>query len=165
MAMTSILAVSLAMCLQYPLPPDTIGVRSEIPSTEIAGRSVTAPEQVVDSAAVMAVVRGFKGALAAGDSTKVLSYLHDDLSVFEGRQAENLAQYRSGHLAADIAHLKTVTQTVTKESFRISGDMAYYTSLYSSVGTSRGREVNSNGTETMVLARTSAGWKVLHVHW
>jgi ketosteroid isomerase-like protein len=121
--------------------------------------------QSADSANVMSVARGFKRALLDGDSAKAISFLHANLSVFESRKAENLAEYRSGHLAADMAHLKTVTQATTKETLSISGDIAVYTSLYTSTGTSRGRQVNSNGTETMVLSRTPVGWKILHVHW
>jgi ketosteroid isomerase-like protein len=133
---------------------------------DIHASSPPAPfQQRDDSSAVLTVVRGFKNALAAGDSTQAISFLHQDLIVFESRRAENLAEYRSGHLAADIAFLKTVKQTTTRESLRISGDLAVYVSLYTSAGTSRGRAVNSNGTETMVLARTPAGCRILHIHW
>jgi ketosteroid isomerase-like protein len=113
----------------------------------------------------MAIVAGFKGALKSGDSSKAIGYLHSELIVFESRQAENLAEYRSGHLAADINYLKSVTQTTTKETLNISGDLALYTSLYTNSGTSRGRAINSNGTETMILARTSEGWRIRHIHW
>ncbi len=163
--MTSLFALLFTLCVLNAPMPDRIVLQSRAPAFATNDAPVTVQTRAADSAAVMAVAKGFKSALAAGDSTKVISFLHTDLIVFESRQAENLTQYRSGHLAADMSYLKTVTQATTKETLNISGDLAVYTSLYTSTGTSRGRAVNSNGTETMVLARTPAGWKILHVHW
>src|SRR5262245_11312479 len=100
---------------------------SDYDSARRGAAVVVVEQRAADSAAVMAVVKGFKSGLASGDSTKVISFLHNDLIVFESRQAENLTQYRSGHLAADMSYLKTVTQTTTKETLVISGDLAVYT--------------------------------------
>jgi hypothetical protein len=43
--------------------------------------------------------------------------------------------------------------------------MAMWVSEGESKGEFRGRQVESHGTETIVLIPTDAGWKILHVHW
>lgn len=122
-------------------------------------------EQGAEEQAVRAVVDGFSRALAAGDSARALSYLHPEVVVYEGGHAETLQQYRSGHLRADVAFLQSVTQETTRSRVAVGTDLALYLSEYTSKGTFRGREIDSHGTETMVLARTPEGWKIRHIHW
>ena len=163
--MIPLVALTVALCIHCRLPADPSAWGSGASTIGSSNAPALIQMRAADSSAVMAAVKGFKGALASGDSSKAIGFLHNDLVVFESRRAENLAQYRSGHLAADIAYLKTVTQSISKETLMLSVDLAFYTSLYTSSGMSRGRQVNSNGTETMVLARTPAGWRILHIHW
>jgi ketosteroid isomerase-like protein len=118
-----------------------------------------------ESAAVRAVVQGFKDALAAGDSTAALGYLHPDLVVYEGGHAESLAEYRAGHLAADMEFAAAVETTALEQGVIVRSDMALWVSESESKGEFRGRPIDSHGTETIVLIPTDAGWKILHVHW
>jgi len=118
-----------------------------------------------DEAAIREAVEGFSRALAAGDSLRALGFLHPEVVVYEGGHAESLQQYRSGHLRADIAFLQAVKQETTRDRVVLSEDMALYLSEYTSRGTYRGREIDSRGTETMVLVPTPQGWKIRHIHW
>ena len=68
----------------------------------VAAAQANGQEANAQEAEVRAVVEGFKAALAAGDSTAALGYLHRDLMVYEEGHAESLTEYRSGHLAADM---------------------------------------------------------------
>lgn len=122
------------------------------------------PEDL-DEVQVREVVQGFKAALAAGDSTAALGYLHHDLVVYEAGHAESLAEYRSGHLAADMEFAAAVTTTSVQQGVIVRDDMALWVSEGESKGTFRGRAIDSHGTETIVLVPTEAGWKILHVHW
>lgn len=112
-----------------------------------------------------AVVEAFSEALAAGDSTRAVSYLHPDLVVYEGGHAETLAEYRAHHLGADMAFLTAVDQTTTAEHLEVHGETALYLSEYTMSGTYRDREIDLHGTETIVLVRTTDGWKIRHIHW
>ena len=116
-------------------------------------------------AGARAVVESFTNALQRGDSTRVLRLLHPELVVYESGVAEDLARYRSHHLAADIAFLAQVTSRTIREQLTMSGAMALYTREYRSRGTWRGKPVDSTGTETLVLVRTEQGWRIRHIHW
>jgi ketosteroid isomerase-like protein len=123
------------------------------------------PEATVDELAVRAVVQAFKDALAAGDSTAALGYLHPDLVVYEAGHAETLAEYRAGHLAADMEFSAAVETTVLEQGVIVRPEMALWVSESESKGEFRGQAIDSHGTETVVLLPTDAGWKILHVHW
>ena len=116
-------------------------------------------------AAARAVVESFSAALQRGDSLRVLQLLHPQVVVYESGVAEDLAHYRSHHLAADIAFLAQVRSTTLRDQLTMSGGMALYTREYRSRGTWRGKPVNSTGTETLVLVRTEQGWRIRHIHW
>lgn len=118
-----------------------------------------------DTVAVKAVVHAFHDALAAGDSVRALDLLHPDVRVFEGGHAETLSEYRSGHLAADMGFSAAVDRKLLDEHVSGSGERALYLSEYRMAGTYRGEEVELHGTETMVLVRTSDGWRIRHIHW
>lgn len=116
-------------------------------------------------AAIREVVEGFSGALQRGDSTAALEFLHPDVVIYEAGHAETLDQYRNGHLASDMAFADAVTQQTTSGQITVGHDIALYLSEYTSAGTFREREIDSHGTETMVLVRTVDGWRIRHIHW
>lgn len=114
---------------------------------------------------VKAVVHAFHGALAAGDSAGALELLHPEVRVFEGGHAETLSEYRAGHLAVDMEFSRSVDRDVVSESVSGGGGRALYLSEDRTTGTFRGEDVDARGTETMVLVRTAAGWRIRHIHW
>lgn len=116
-------------------------------------------------AEIRAVVSGFHAALEAGDSAAAIAQLHPDVSIHEGGQRETLAQYRSGHLRGDIAFASATNRAITESAVTVWGDEALYTSVSRTTGQYRGRDIDSTGTETMVLIRTSDGWRIRHIHW
>lgn len=116
-------------------------------------------------AEVRSVVEAFHAALAAGDSTAALQWLHGDVVIYESGHAETLSQYRSGHLGSDIAFAAATRREVTSESIHVWGDQALYLSGSRTRGQFRGREIDSHGTETAVLIRTPDGWRIRHIHW
>ena len=116
-------------------------------------------------AEVQAVAESYGRALAAGDSLAALALLHEDVVIYEGGHAETRAQYRSGHLRSDIAFAAAVPRTTTRDNVLVSGNVALYTSEYTAKGRFRDRDIDSHGTETMVMLRTAEGWKIRHIHW
>ena len=136
--------------------------------TLLAGTSGGAQAQVADEAArddVRAVVDGYARALASGDSLAALALLHPDVVIYEGGHAETREEYRSGHLRSDIAFASAVKRTITADNILLMGDAALYTSEYAAAGRFRNRDIDSHGTETLMLVRTGDGWKIRHIHW
>jgi ketosteroid isomerase-like protein len=130
--------------------------------------SGSAQAQVEDKAAradVRSAVESYVRALASGDSLAALALLHPDVVIYEGGHAETREEYRSGHLRSDIAFASAVKRTVTADDVMLMGDAALYTSEYTAAGRFRDRDIDSHGTETMVLVRTADGWKIRHIHW
>jgi ketosteroid isomerase-like protein len=119
-----------------------------------------------DSAAVVGVVDQFHKALTSGDSTGALAVLAPDVRILEGGNVETFAQYRSGHLVADMRASTGTKPTRAVSQVVVSGDAAWV------ISTSRTERTAANGTvtatataETMVLTRTPTGWKIAAIHW
>jgi ketosteroid isomerase-like protein len=121
--------------------------------------------QSKDETDVRAVVAAFGKALASGDSTAAIALLHPDVVIFEGGGWETLADYRRGHLRADISAMQSLKNESLRDVITVSGDLALSTREYASTGTRGERVIDNVGAETMVLQRTPNGWKIRHVHW
>lgn len=124
-----------------------------------------AVRDTVDAPAVKAAVHAFHDALAAGDSSRALELLDPEVRVYEGGHAETLAEYRSGHLAADMEFSAAVDREVLDEQVFGGTGRAVYLSEHRMVGTFRGEDVEARGTETMALLWTAEGWRIRHIHW
>lgn len=119
-----------------------------------------------DEEAVREVADQLHEALASGDSARVLELLAPDVRVYESGHAETRAEYRAGHLGVDIEFAGGTEREVLTEHVRIpEEEMALYLAEYRTTGTFRGEEIDSHGTETLVLERGPQGWRVVHIHW
>lgn len=119
----------------------------------------------VTQAEVRAVVHAYHSSLAAADSAGALALLLPDVVIYESGHAETLAEYRSGHLRSDIRFAAATQRVIQAEAVSVWGDVALYTGRARTTGRWRDRDVDSAGTETMVLVRTPAGWRIRHIHW
>jgi hypothetical protein len=133
----------------------------------LLGASAAAAQESVDGdeLAVRGVIEGFKNALTEGRPEAAMGFLHPDTRIFESGHAEQSEEYRAGHLEADIAFLQSVASETTWYRLQVGSDLALYMSEYRTHGTFRGRDIDSHGTETIVLVRTAEGWQILHIHW
>lgn len=118
-----------------------------------------------DSAQVARVVTAYHHALSSGDSTAALAMLRDDAVILESGGMETREQYRSHHLAGDIAFASAVPAQRTPVRVSVQGDVAWAWSTSNTKGEMRGRAIDSMGTELMVLARTAGGWKIVAISW
>lgn len=113
-----------------------------------------------------AVVDAFHSALARGDTKAALGVLAEDALIFESGGAErSKAEYAAHHLGADAAFSKAVPSRLTRRHGAAAGNVAWIASEGRTTGTYKGKPVDVVTTETMVLRRTAAGWKIAHVHW
>jgi len=118
-----------------------------------------------DSAAVTSVVKAFHAALVDGDSVTALRFLARDLRVLESGHIEDLAEYRSHHLGADIAFAKAVPSERTIHAVTVIDSVAWLSATSRTTGTYRERAIDSDGAELVVLTRTSDGWRIRAIHW
>lgn len=118
-----------------------------------------------DSAAVAAAVLRYHAALESGDSLAAIALLADDAIVLESGGVESRAEYRSHHLASDIAFARAVKAVRSPVRVVVRGDAAWATSTSTTQGQYRDRTINSVGAELMVLTRSADGWKIAAIHW
>ena len=126
----------------------------------------TGPSAPEADAAAARVVDSFHAALAQGDTAAAAKLLPEAVLIFEGGSAErSRAEYAGAHLPADAAFEQAVGSKMTRRTGGASGDLAWVASEGQTKGQFKGRDVDRLTTETMVLRHTSAGWKIVHVHW
>lgn len=131
-----------------------------------AGRARGRTASPADSAAVLAAVRGFHHALETGDSAAALAALAPDVMILESGGVEDRAEYRGHHLPGDIAFARAVTALRTVRQVTVEGRTAWVTSTSIVQGTYKGRTINSQGAESLVLTRDGQGrWMIRSIHW
>lgn len=123
------------------------------------------PLQAQDTRAVTEVIEAFHAALVAGDSTKALSLLADDVVILESGGVEDKNQYRNGHISGDMRFSQAVPRERGEIDVRVVGDVAWASSTSVSQGRMGDREINSQGAELVVLARDGTSWKITAIHW
>jgi len=119
----------------------------------------------VDAAAVAKVVNGYHAALSTGDSAAALRLLAPDVMILESGGVETRAEYRSHHLAGDIAFAKGVASVRAPLRIHVAGDLAWTVGTSTTQGQYNSRPINSAGAESMVLSRTPEGWRIRSIHW
>jgi ketosteroid isomerase-like protein len=113
-----------------------------------------------------AVVDDFHAALTAGDIPAALMRLADDAAVFESGGVERgKAEYAAHHAAADAAFAKAVPSRIVRRTGQAFGDTAWVLTEGRTKGVYNDREVDRVTTETMVLRRQGAAWRIVHIHW
>ncbi|WP_372783329.1 nuclear transport factor 2 family protein [Phenylobacterium sp.] len=112
------------------------------------------------------VVDDFHAALARGDTAAAANLLSAAVIIFEGGTAErSRSEYAGAHLPADAAFEQAIGSKLARRSGGRAGDLAWVASEGQTKGQFKGRDIDRVTTETMVLRRTTEGWKIVHVHW
>lgn len=113
-----------------------------------------------------AVVAAFHAAMDSGDGEAVLAFLTPDAVVFEAGGAEaSRAEFAEHHLQVDMEFAAGTSRELTEQRSGTSGEVAWVLSRARTTGQFRGRDVRRVGAETMLLRRTPAGWRIVHIHW
>lgn len=126
------------------------------------------PADSIDASALpaAAAVDAFSAALKSLDVAKAGALLADDALVLESGNAErSRAEYLAAHAGADAIFLQQATVRRLHRVARCAGNLAWV-ATESEISTQReGKPVLLRSTETMVLRRTTAGWRIVHIHW
>lgn len=121
----------------------------------------TAPDRV----AIVQTQQAFHHALAEGDSAAAMALLAPDAEVLEMGVREDRAAYEREHLPADIEFARAVSTTRGPTIVRQEGDVGWISSTGIAQGTFRGKPVESENTELMVLAKKDGRWQIRAIHW
>ncbi len=130
-------------------------------STGLALGQANAP----DAAAIRKTAEEFHQALAGGQPDQVMALLHPDALIVEGGTVQTRDEYQSEHLAADIAYASAVPGKKTKVVVRQEGETAWVTSTFIVSGKFKEKTINERAAETMVLQKTTDGWRIRNIHW
>lgn len=108
----------------------------------------------------------FHAALAAGERTKAIELMAQDVAIYESGYVEaSRSAYASHHLGEDIDFAKTTTRKVLKHSERIEGNMAFIWEEIETTGMAHGKAIHAFGTETSILEKKADRWSIIHIHW
>ncbi len=94
-----------------------------------------------------------------------MALLRDDASIVEAGAVETRAQYGKGHLSEDIAYARAVPAKQLSMIVREDGNVAWVITTFRVTGTFQGKPVDNVAAETMVLAKSPAGWGIRSLHW
>lgn len=120
----------------------------------------------VSARSAAATVDAFHAALARGETQSAAALLADDALIFEeGGVERSKAEYQAHHLPADAKFSRAVSSVVTRRSGGSNGSLAWIASEGRTTGTYKGKTLDLLTTETVLLRRTSAGWRIVHIHW
>ncbi|MCH8203189.1 MAG: DUF4440 domain-containing protein [Proteobacteria bacterium] len=155
-----------------------LGVAS-LPKDEGPGHSHEAGEEHAEESPAMeaerpaaipgspeAAVDAFGDALAAKDEATVRALLAADVLIYESGGAErSLEEYAGHHMPADMAFVAAMERQLTDRKVFEAGDFAIVTSMGSTRGTFRERQIDLLGTETILLEKRDGNWVITHIHW
>ncbi len=114
----------------------------------------------------VAAVERFSAAIGTGDLTKAGAELDAKVVILESGGAEHSsAEYLTGHAKADAAFLKTAHVMLKNRTAFASGDIAWVASESEIHTMSKDKMLTILSTETMVLKKVGATWKIVHIHW
>jgi ketosteroid isomerase-like protein len=125
-----------------------------------AGPAGAAPPDAI------ATTDAFVNAIGRGDRATVRDLLLPNVVIFESGGAERSAdEYATRHLQADIQFMAGMKREV--KSQESGGDQAtrWVATTARVRGIHKEKAVDVDSTETFILTRTAAGWRIAHVHW
>ena len=118
-----------------------------------------------DREAIATTVTAFHDALAKGDRKAALALLAPDAQILETGHRETREEYESRHLGSDIEFAKAVPSTRGALIVRQEGNVAWTTAAGRSKGAFKGRNIDAENAELMVLTKTEDGWRIRAIHW
>lgn len=111
------------------------------------------------------VANAFHAALQAGDRAAVLALLAPQVTITEGGHTQSRDEYAGGHLAEDIAFLKTVQSKPTSLGSMPMGDAAMVGSESEIRATVKGQPKVMRSREMLSLKRENGTWSIIAIRW
>jgi len=161
LASSLVLAVATGSAFAQSPAPNTPARSATTPS------QASAPQRSPADAAAEQVVNAFMADLAGGQLDAARQLLTPDAIVMaNGQVLGNRDGYIDGAAKGDAAALRVTQRDLLHRDVKTTADLGWVLSekrLRGAQGPQGPREIVV--TETMLLARTTAGWKITHIHW
>jgi uncharacterized protein YcnI len=130
---------------------------------------VDAPAQASgnDTSSIEAWLKAYDAAFLSKDLNKIEAYYHPDVTIYEGAGVNNgWPDYRDRHLGPELKSFENLefAHTGTKVTLLAGGEAAYATSRYTIKAKMGDRMLDNEGLETLLLLKTTDGWKIRHSH-
>jgi ketosteroid isomerase-like protein len=133
--------------------------------TGFAGQGMAGHGESSSAEEAAAAVAEYHQALASADTSAALALLATDVLVLEGGHLEDLEEYRSHHLPADMEFSAGVPAERTVVQAVVEGDAAWVISKSLSKGKFRDHDIDATGAELIVLSKEGDAWKIRAIHW
>jgi ketosteroid isomerase-like protein len=112
------------------------------------------------------VVDAFMGALVSGQLERAREQMAPNaVVVANGHVLGERDQYIDGAAKGDSAALRTVQRELVRRDARAGTDVAWVVSEKRIRANAAQQGPSEVVVETMLLAKTAAGWKITHIHW
>ncbi|MEO8000791.1 MAG: nuclear transport factor 2 family protein [Arenimonas sp.] len=146
---------------QSSIPAATIGNGKQIDKPSAPVLSI-APE----ANAAVQVVDSFMAKLASGDLSAAEKFLDPGLVVISnGIIQGSRSDYLNGPAKTDAAYLQKNRRQLLRRQARADTSFAWVISEKALFPQNAGKSTTQLVSETMLLAKTPAGWKIMHIHW
>lgn len=134
--------------------------------TESDSDGASHPEGTDPAHPAAVVAMELNRALAAGDGEAVRSLMSENVQIFESGNVEaSLEEYAGHHLPSDMAFMGAMDSEAIARRVIAAGGMATVLTRYRLQGHYMDKDIDTVTTETLVLKRVGAEWKIVHVHW
>ena len=112
------------------------------------------------------MVDAFAAAIVAGQLDAARQFMAPDaVVVANGQILGNRDAYIDGAARSDAAALRTVDRDVLRREVSAGPDFGYVVSEKRMRVPGNTKGPSEVVVETMLIARTAAGWKITHIHW
>lgn len=144
----------------------TLGMTAPTTFAQGSSEAPIVAQMTKDAEAAASIVDAFHLALGRNDAKAALALMADEAIIFEGGHAErSKSEYASHHVGADAAYASAVPSRLLRRSGVSDAGMASIISETRTTGRYKDKPVDRVSTETMVLRKTSDGWRIVHIHW
>lgn len=161
-------AAGMALSVQALAHEPKVTTLPASPATSPASQGMPVMVRDIDAAAIdaVAVVDAFGAAIGSADFAAAKALLDPGVLILESGGAErDRDTYLAEHALADAAFLQTARQQPRYRRARATDGLAWVATESTIERVDHGKQSVSLSTETMVLRKTDAGWKIVHIHW
>ena len=124
------------------------------------------PASAKDSDGHLRAADAFDRAIAAADEATVRSLLAPDVLIYEsGGQETSLAEYAAGHMKSDMQFMANMKSSVLDRKHGVAGPLAWVATRRRMTGSYADKPLDLFSTETLVLRKEPAGWRIVHIQW
>ena len=157
---------SVASCAAAKETETSAAVDAHAVEASASGKPVFVQDVAAEARDAISVVDAFGAAIKAADLAVAKDLLDVNALVLESGESERSRdEYMGSHAIADAAFMQSTVVTPRYRRARAQGDLAWVGTQSELERTKDGKPTVIYSSETMVLRKTGAGWKIVHIHW